>query len=184
MLPVAYLHHHLQGRSRLKIPAKAGDKAFFAGISERLKRHPAVRAIKSNPITGTILIHHAGEVGAISEFAQDNGLFAFSQIAGGPIGTTGTGHSADSELVLSLGFAGLGIYRMARGEYFGNAVESLWNGYQLRNFQKRPVWATIFFAIGAFQLIGGRALGQASSLLFYALTARQMSKPGEPKSTV
>jgi hypothetical protein len=182
MLPLAYLHHHLQGRSRLKIPAKAGDKAFFAEISERLKRHPAVQTVRTSSVTGSVLVHHEGAVDAITVYAQENGLFALCK-TGETVRTARSPDPADAGLILSLGFAGLGMYRMTRGRYFGNAVESLWSGYQLRYVQQQPVWAAAFFAIGAFQLIGGRALGQASSLLFYALTARQMSKAVSPKST-
>ena len=106
MLPLAYLHHHLQGRSRLKIPAKAGDRAFFAEISERLKRHPAVQTVRTSSATGSVLVHHEGAVDAITAFAKEKGLFAFSKTAE-TVRMTGSPDPADPALILSLGFAGL-----------------------------------------------------------------------------
>jgi Heavy metal associated domain 2 len=60
--PRAYRVHRTPGRIRLKIPERRGDHAFFAEIAELLRRFSAVTQVECNPLTGSLLLHHFGDI--------------------------------------------------------------------------------------------------------------------------
>jgi hypothetical protein len=154
-----------------------GNRRYFDKVSGVLRGHPAVRAVRVNPVTGTALIEHGGPIEAIFRFAAENGLFALGLAGEEPEATLLPDMPAPPpESVLAVLFALIGIYSAARGRVLGNAFESLWNGYQLAKLQGRSGWAAGFFAMGAIQLLRGRAQGQASSFVFHALNAHHMAK--------
>ena len=61
MKPRAYRVHRIPGRIRFKIPDRRGDHAFFDEIAELLCRFSAVTQVESNPLTGSLLLHHLGD---------------------------------------------------------------------------------------------------------------------------
>lgn len=187
-LPVAYLRHGIEGRSRLAIPSERGDKAYFAAVTDRLREIPGVVSVRASAATGTVLLHHRGDFADVAEPARERRLFDYApepepfdeprtQIARRVLGAI----DREAPRLLPGVFAVLATYRALQGPRFGSAVENFWSSYQLTKFQKRRGWAAVFFAIGAAQLVGGRALGAASSLLFYGLTAHHASRISDPK---
>jgi Heavy metal associated domain 2 len=57
----AYVHHHLPGRLRLRIPAARGEDGELREISAAIARTPGVNQVEYNPITGSILIQYSPE---------------------------------------------------------------------------------------------------------------------------
>jgi hypothetical protein len=57
----AYVHHHLPGRLRLKLPAAKGEEAQLREISSAIAGTPGISHVEYNPITGSILIQYSSE---------------------------------------------------------------------------------------------------------------------------
>ncbi|MDB5408266.1 MAG: uncharacterized protein JWL84_3178 [Rhodospirillales bacterium] len=58
----AYVVHSLPGRVRIKVPERRGDSDFFDDIKRRLERLDGVSHVATNPVTGSILVQHEGEI--------------------------------------------------------------------------------------------------------------------------
>ena len=58
----AHRVHSIPGRTRFKIPDRRGDQAFFDEIAARLRNGSAVSEVECNPLTGSVLIHHSGDI--------------------------------------------------------------------------------------------------------------------------
>ena len=50
--------HRTPTRVRFKLPAQRNHRAFFRSLELRLAQQPAVRSVKANPATGSVLITH------------------------------------------------------------------------------------------------------------------------------
>jgi Heavy metal associated domain 2 len=57
----AYVHHHLPGRLRLRVPAAKGEEEDLSEISSAIARTPGVNRVEYNAITGSILIQYSPE---------------------------------------------------------------------------------------------------------------------------
>ena len=55
----AYVHHHIPGRLRLRIPVAKGAEEALREISGALARAPGISRIDYNSITGSILIQYS-----------------------------------------------------------------------------------------------------------------------------
>jgi hypothetical protein len=75
----AHVAHSIPGRTRFRIHERRGDHAFFDEIAEVLRRCAGVTAVKSNPLTGSLLLHHSDDLdsplmqaalGAIDELVE------------------------------------------------------------------------------------------------------------------
>jgi hypothetical protein len=60
--PRAYRVHSIPGRIRFKIPERRDDHAFFDEIAELLRRFSALTQVECNALTGSLLLHHSGEI--------------------------------------------------------------------------------------------------------------------------
>lgn len=58
----AYIAHTLPGRTRLRIPGRRGDRAFFTELADRLKRSKGIDAVHVNPMTGSLLVRYDGNL--------------------------------------------------------------------------------------------------------------------------
>ena len=58
----AYVHHHLPGRLRLRIPTAKGEEDELREISSAISRTPGINQVDYNPITGSILIQYSPEL--------------------------------------------------------------------------------------------------------------------------
>jgi hypothetical protein len=57
----AYVHHHLPGRLRLRVPAAKGEEDELREISSAIARTPGISQVEYNPITGSVLIQYSPE---------------------------------------------------------------------------------------------------------------------------
>jgi len=68
-LPTGKIVHLTSGRVRIRIEQKKNDPAFFKSLAENLKGISGVKAIRANPLTGSLLIE-----GYFSDVEQVTGL--------------------------------------------------------------------------------------------------------------
>ena len=73
--PSATLCHRVPGRFRVRIAECRGDAAYFARVKEALEREASVLEVVTNARTGSVLVLHDGDLTALLERAQGNGLF-------------------------------------------------------------------------------------------------------------
>jgi hypothetical protein len=73
--PTASLVHDVPGRLRLRVEEKVGNCAYFELAVRALSGCPSVRHVTGSPLTGSLLIVHAGQPSAIAAFARDQALF-------------------------------------------------------------------------------------------------------------
>jgi hypothetical protein len=69
---IAYPVHRIPGRTRFKIHGRHRKHPFYKELSKRLERLPGVSGVETNPLTGSVLVHHTGDVDALIEGALDS----------------------------------------------------------------------------------------------------------------
>jgi hypothetical protein len=74
-LAPAYVSHRLPGRARIRIPSQRDQGAYFARVAKELAGFAAVTDVVVNPLTGSVLVTHRGELEAIVRQARKKGLF-------------------------------------------------------------------------------------------------------------
>lgn len=75
MLPEAYLVHRLPHRFRIKIPSRKGDDAFFERLEKAFVPIPEIEAVRSNPTTGSLVVHHRLDVAKLTVLSEKHQLF-------------------------------------------------------------------------------------------------------------
>ncbi len=58
MRPVAHIAHRTVNRTRIRIPSKRGDDAFFRRVRDWLSSLEGIRDVRINALTASMLIHH------------------------------------------------------------------------------------------------------------------------------
>ena len=187
-LPHAKIEHRIPGRMRLRVAARRGKAGFFQQVEAALADVPGVRAVRTNPATGSILIEHGGEEAAVLQAARDHRLFAAAPPEArvpAPVqaGAAPRATGAPPNLAAA-GLLGAGLLQAARGNLLGSASENLWNAYSLRAVTGKTLPSAVLAAFGAFQLVRGQALGSAVSLFLYAYSARQMARREPAERTI
>jgi hypothetical protein len=139
MLPVAVVAHSAQGRTRFKIPARRRDAQYFAAVEQCLPDAPDVERVQTNPITGSVLVHHHGSLEALNAYAEQNQLFRVSTLADRASNLLRQrGRSVDQKLreftgeyldLRSLTFVmlvSIGLVQAVRGQFAGPALTIFW----------------------------------------------------------
>jgi len=80
VLPEAYITHFISGRTRIRIPSKKGDSAYFLSLKEKFGTFPGVHRIDFNPMIGSVLILHSYspeslDASQLSTYTEFNNLF-------------------------------------------------------------------------------------------------------------
>jgi hypothetical protein len=55
----AYVHHHIPGRLRIRVPAAKGQEELLRELSSAIARAPGISAVAYNQVTGSILIQYS-----------------------------------------------------------------------------------------------------------------------------
>ncbi len=178
MPPTAFIAHQLPGRLRIVVPSKKGEAGFFANLVPRLTVMPNVMRVKANPMTGSILIAASSPSDALADTLERNGLLHIAPAEGKPavVARRRRPRKVDARETLAFGLSGLGLLQMARGKLTGSASENLWNAYRAYDRLRNRPLTLIFIVFGLYQLMRGRVLNSATALIFYAFTARELSR--------
>ena len=75
MPPKAHITHKMKGRTRLRIPARRGDAAYFRQVETKLESVPGIQEVSANPTTGSVLIHHEENTAALVQHVMELRLF-------------------------------------------------------------------------------------------------------------
>jgi hypothetical protein len=67
--------HTMKGRARLRFPEQRGNPAFFDNLATALARNSSVVQVRVSADTGSVLVLHTGDLGAILAQATRLGLF-------------------------------------------------------------------------------------------------------------
>lgn len=184
MLAKAFVEHQIPGRIRLRVPDRRGDAAYFERVRQSLSKYSAVEQLRVSPITGCIIVHHSGDAAPVTDAGLDHGLFELAPVrkaSNSPPALQNSNKRLPPQSSLEAvanGLAALALLQLVRGNVVGSAVENFWHAYGATRILRRPRLAALFSAIGAFQVLRGRYLGSATSLLFYSLATRQLASAG------
>jgi len=55
----AYVHHHIPGRLRIRVPAAKGQEELLRELSSAIAKAPGIGGVEYNPVTGSILIQYS-----------------------------------------------------------------------------------------------------------------------------
>jgi len=150
--PSAYVKHRLPGRVRLKIPQKKGDVGYFDRIAKLFANCPGITQLQLNPAAASVLICHTAEtqLGNITDFAQANALFTVAE------------PPEESVPKPQLPIATLTSVKLGRLD------ESLMDFSQGR-LDGRSLVLLALIGLAAHQIIQGKVMAPATTLLWYAL---------------
>ena len=152
MTPPGVLVHHIAGRTRVRVPAKRGDSAYFATVSEQLAHCPGVVSVMTSDATaGVLVVHDGAEPDVLADYARTFELFDLPDAApaamerGRPPADiltsglhqlddwvrTGTGQSADLRAVALTALVGAAAWQLLRGQTLPAAATLLWYAWHL-----------------------------------------------------
>jgi Heavy metal associated domain 2 len=168
----AFLEHAIPGRMRIRIRSRRGDKDFFASLVHSLREVEDVKEVVANPHTGSVLVFHSGEADAVARVVAPEGLsrprsVGRSIIAGRAAGPLAKNTPSIQALTLLIG----ALVQGARGQVLGSASEQFWHATRAREM-RAPAMVIGLVGLGLVQLMRGRLLAPASSLLMYAMMSQ------------
>jgi hypothetical protein len=153
-MTTAQVCHRIAGRTRLRVPERRGDAAYFAQVQRALAGQQGVEQCDVNPATASILIEHSASLEALAEYAAQAGLFRLGNL---------TPEILPGRIRVRLGLRRLDqeLTRASNGE-----------------LDLATLTGASLLALAAVQLLRGQVLAPASTLLWYALaTVRFLSLP-------
>ena len=161
--PEAIVVHKMEGRLRIRVPARKGDIPYFGAVKDALSSLKGVEAVEVTPYTGSILVRGVATVEAVVDAAQSRGLFAvreeqavkvtaFHDVVSSQVGAlnerikTATGATFDLPGLAFMALVGAGIYQIARGNFAA------------------PAWYTAFwYALGIFGKSASKDSGKSGT---------------------
>ena len=174
----AIVEHRIRGRIRVRIPSKRRETSFFEAVVEKIRQHPGVHEANANPHTGSVVIHHSGDVDEILSLAVD--LFELSDSDGANERLRAVADRSGLPLPelldgMTVVSAGLAVYQLARRGDLGTASENFWAAFGSYRILKSPALTAAFAGLGIVKLLRGEVLGSATSLLYYSLMAHHIA---------
>jgi hypothetical protein len=150
----AQVCHRIPGRTRIRVPERRGDAAYFADVQRALAGLEGVERCDVNPVTGSLIIEHSAPLAALVEHAAQAGVFRLAQL--------------DPESVPGRVRALLNLRRLDQ------EVSRASNG----EVDLATLTAAGLLTMAAVQLVRGQILAPATTLLWYALaTMHFLSEP-------
>ncbi|GAB6067825.1 hypothetical protein JCM13664_11440 [Methylothermus subterraneus] len=150
----AYLSHLASGRTRLKIPSKRGDVAYFQALQTALAARSDVLEVEVNPRTGSILLVHdvSLDLRDLGQQARQQGWFdldptppsreSLSALASRQLARVDawmrafSGSRFDNPSLIFLALVVLAVRQLAKGHIAPPAATTLWYLYQLLQRQE------------------------------------------------
>lgn len=142
MLPQAHISHHIVGRTRIRVPERRGDSAYFALLHGTFAQMDGVSTVSVNHRTGSLLVEHSRELPDLVAVATEQRLFALDSLRPRdlPLAKRMADHldAIDSELsrisagsldtpsLAMLILLGMGIYQISAGKIAAPAATLLW----------------------------------------------------------
>lgn len=161
MKPVAKIIHQTQDRTRFRVLGKRRDDQFFSDIEEQLARLPGIEAVKTNPLSSSVLLLHPDSEPQVTlNRVEKQGLF----------------DSIETEFEPKT--PGLNPETITKG--FAKFEDSF------SAFTEKEQTPFFFLLIGlaAMQALRGNILGPAIPLLGFALELAQNAQAQQPKTNL
>lgn len=148
MIPEARITHEIPGRMRMRIASRKGDHQFFSALKDRLAALDGIVNVETNSLTGSILLFHHMEKGALAAFASDNALFSMQSpsVRAEPLSATvvRSFQQIDQQLISSTGgeldlpslsfllLLCMGAYEIIRGNFVAPAwYTAFWYAFSI-----------------------------------------------------
>ena len=103
MIPSAYVIHETDRRARFRIPSMKKNKSYFEEIKQNLSMCKEVEDVKTNSITGSVLVFHRGSLESVKAFSKTKDLFKVKKPAR---------ERWDLSRPMAAGIMGLSIFQM------------------------------------------------------------------------
>jgi hypothetical protein len=131
---MAMISHTMAGRTRFRIPARRGDRAYFRHVAAELAECDRVVRVEASARTGSVLVQHRSDLAVVASFAAQKELFAVADrlrpARGKGIGVVAPPGTSDvvgrPRLAGASALAGLGILQLARGQVLAPAITLFW----------------------------------------------------------
>jgi hypothetical protein len=160
--PSAHLVHHVEGRTRLRVPEHRGETEQLDRLAESLGAVQGVDAVTANPVTGSVLVYHRlSGPEELEAVARERGLFDLRRPGRRSLLSRRLGERVQERV----GQAERWIEKESRGEV------------DLPGF----TFVLLLFA-SFYQALRGRALPAGVTLLNYALKMVPAFPASEPGS--
>lgn len=128
-LPVAEVVHAMEGRTRLRIPARRGDAAFFASVATALSTIAGVHHADVRPLTGSILLQHGLPLAAVAAAAEQARLFKIAD--GTSMPPPPQAAPIDAKWVIGVGLGVVAVWQLTQGRILPPAITLAWYGAHL-----------------------------------------------------
>ena len=128
-LPIAEIVHAMEGRTRLRIPARRGDGAFFASVATGLSTISGVHHVDVRPFTGSVLLQHGLPLAGIAAAAERARLFKVANDASAPAPQPAV--RIDPKWVIGAGLGVIAVWQLTQGRILPPAVTLAWYGARL-----------------------------------------------------
>lgn len=142
--------HQTSGRVRIDLPAKRGDAAYFSSLSQQMAGLNEVLAVRTNPLTGSLIIEYDGPLDALLHRFDDMAIDILAQPAAAGAGTAAAARDAATQnsalpyrlvsgrnmhpmVLVGLAFGALGLVQVVRGQVLVPALSAFW--YAARAFR-------------------------------------------------
>ncbi len=123
-LPAAEVAHAMPGRTRLRLPDRRGDAAFFAAVASGLSSLPGVFDVETRPLTGSVLVAHFNPLDELGDTARAAGLFNLRSASIAP--SPDSKVEFNPKLIVALALAGLALWQISREKVVPPALTLLW----------------------------------------------------------
>jgi hypothetical protein len=123
--PAARIVRQGQQRTRLRLAQRRGDESFLNWLAVQLSTLPGVTHASAHALTGSVLILHNGDPGAILDRAVGEGLFAITRDE--PKAELDMAAARVAVPVATAGLlAALAVWQLLRGRALPPAVTLAW----------------------------------------------------------
>jgi hypothetical protein len=124
-IPAAEVLHSIDGRTRLRVPSRAGEVPFFSALADTLAALDGVMSVRARPLTGSVLVTHDGAFADIAARAEAANLFVIGEAA-----APSAGHRrfelAPAPAVGALAMGALGVVQLLQQRVLPPAITLFW----------------------------------------------------------
>jgi hypothetical protein len=123
--PSAEVLHSIDGRTRLRVAAKAGDAPFFTALADGLVTLDGVISVRTRPLNGSVVVVHEGAFAGIAARAQGANFFTIVRPSA-PAASPATSRIAGAPAAGAIAMAALGTFQLFQQRVLPPAVTLFW----------------------------------------------------------
>jgi hypothetical protein len=124
-IPSAEVLHSIDGRTRLRVPAQAGEAPYFAALADSLVALDGVVSVRTRPLIGSVLVIHDGPFANIAARAEAASLFVIEDAAA-PSESRPPSRTATAPTAGALAMGALGLFQLFQQRVLPPALTLFW----------------------------------------------------------